>query len=260
MATRRDAPAGAADEAVVDLRQSTDDLVITSEDPLGGAAHLVEVLNDLDWANDELLQALVEAVRAHVSIAAMVSTEDHRTLRWSRILDEAISLERPTPYIGTFRKVTDEISRIAANLPDRDRTVASLLVLDRTAAVATNWTDFAQGVGAAMRTQPSAIVPATVVETVVRTCLPYVHAPPRPPAVAYGLPIAFDIIATSRTASLSVRDVWGLRAAVTQLEPGERTALLQRASSLNREDRRVVEAVLQPTPTTRRGRRHGRRR
>jgi len=169
---------------------------------------------------------------------------------WVRLLEHYAATRGRRAYIGSFRVAIGRAAELSCEVPEAQRGIAALLLLDRATADATTEDELRHGVVKAMRVRPGTIVPETAIETIVRFALRH-YRPDRPISVEFAVPVALDLMSQSAHDCFHPRDIWTLRAAVAVLTPDQRERALAHAQGLNREDRKVVEGLLRPSQPAR---------
>jgi hypothetical protein len=170
--------------------------------------------------------------------------DNPRQQLWSQLLESFHALDEPGAYVGSFHRRLDASVQLAVMLAPEDRRPAALLVIDRTARFATNDREFRHGIVQARELDPTAFTAAVAISTVVRGSLLHRHEPPRLPAVAFGLPVALELLAGSHRPGIGLQDRFALRAALAQLPPERLTVLPKLAERLHPDDRQVMHGLL----------------
>lgn len=217
----------------------------------GPEARLASILDLPGVAAEILLDALLEVADAGGKIGEVVSSASSG--HWVQLLDHFAETRGRRSYIGSFRVAIGQAAELCRQVPERERSIAALLLLDRATAEATTEDELRHGVAAAMRVWRGTIVPETAIETIVRIALRH-HQPGRELPVELAVPVALDLMAQSTEPCFHPRDIWTLRAAVAVLTHEQRERVLARAQHLRREDRKIVEALIRPARSERSGR------
>ena len=173
-----------------------------------------------------------------------LDANDPRQQLWSRLLESFHALDEPGAYVGSFHRRLDASIQLANTLGPEDRQPAAFLVLDRTARYATNDRDFRHGIVQARELDPYPFGASVAISTVLRASLLHRHEPPRLPAVAFGLPVALELLAGSPRPAIGLQDRFALRAALAQLPPERLTVLPKLAERLHPDDRQVMHVLL----------------
>src|SRR4051812_29733506 len=226
------------------VRSQLGGAMITAGDLKLDALPLLGALMEPEVDDIVFLEGAVTAIeqRAATGIPATV-TPDERGLGWMRLVDDLAGLYAPRPYIGMFRRTIRAAAETAATLPQADRRIAAMVIIDQTTATAESLSDFRDGVLAAESVAPTILHPRLIVGRLLRTALCYVDDERARVNAGYALRLTVEVLTKADEQSLSLDDLEILASAIDEA-PADVDDLRALGEQLHRKDRKAFLSLL----------------